>query len=289
MTTSTPPSRQIRGEVGHSQEVREGNRFEFGANWARFLRLLNDERIRQAERSLCDMLGRNDLNGLSFLDAGSGSGLFSLAARRLGARVSSFDFDPKSVACTQELRRRYFPDDDLWVVQEGSVLDEMFLQSLGIFDIVYSWGVLHHTGAMWPAIDLSQQRVKPGGQYFIALYNDQGMRSRVWWWLKRVYCSGVGGRVLVTGLCVPYFMGRRFISDVVRGRNPLTHYREYHRNRGMSVIRDWVDWLGGFPFEVASPAATFEFVRARGFRLERLVTTLGSGCNEFVFRREVTA
>ena len=286
MTTSPPLSPEGRVEATHSDQVREGSRFEFGANWARFLRLLNEDRIKEAEKSLCKMLERNDLSGLSFLDAGSGSGLFSLAARRLGARVTSFDFDPQSVACTTELRRRYFPDDQRWQVLEGSVLDEKFLQSLGTFDVVYSWGVLHHTGSMWRAIDLTQRSVKPGGQYFIALYNDQGKRSDVWRWLKRTYCSGFLGRVLVTALCVPNFVIRGFISDVVRGRNPMSCYREYHRNRGMSVVRDWIDWLGGYPFEVASPTATFDFLRARGFRIDRLVTTLGSGCNEFVLRRE---
>jgi 2-polyprenyl-6-hydroxyphenyl methylase/3-demethylubiquinone-9 3-methyltransferase len=201
--------------------------------------------------------------------------------------VTSFDFDPQSVACTSELRQRYFPEDEGWVVQQGSVLDERLLDSLGTFDVVYSWGVLHHTGSMWRGIDLTQRSVKHGGLYFIALYNDQGMRSRVWWWLKRVFCSGAVGRLLVTMLCVPYFVFRRFVSDAIRGQNPLAHYREYHRShRGMSIIRDWVDWLGGFPFEVATPTATFDFLRARGFRIDRLRTTLGSGCNEFLFRRE---
>ena len=271
--------------IGHADQVRLGERFTFGANWQRFLRLLDDERIARAEASLRDMLEVDRLDGVTFLDAGSGSGLFSLAARRLGATVTSFDFDPESAACTRELRRRYFPDDPRWVVREGSVLDESFVRELGTFDIVYSWGVLHHTGSMWRAIEHAQSCVRPGGRFFIALYNDQGMKSVAWKYLKRMYCTGLPGRVVVTSLCVPYFVIRQFASDAVRGRNPVAHYRDYRANRGMSVVRDWVDWLGGYPFEVASTTVVFDYMRARGFRLDRLVATAGSGCNEFVFTR----
>ena len=93
-------------------EVARGERFEFGKNWGRFLAVLNDERISEAEASLKSMLKVEGLTGKSFLDIGSGSGLFSLAARRLGARVHSFDYDPQSVACTAELKRRYFEGDE---------------------------------------------------------------------------------------------------------------------------------------------------------------------------------
>src|SRR5229473_3051952 len=124
----------------HSGEILGGERFAFGENWARFLALLDDQRIKDAEESLQSKLGVENLAGKSFLDVGSGSGLFSLAARRLGARVHSFDYDPRSVACTGELKRRYFPDDGRWVVETGSALDADYLRSIGKFDIVYSWG-----------------------------------------------------------------------------------------------------------------------------------------------------
>ena len=95
----------------HKREVELGKRFEFGSNWEGFLNLLDDERIHLAEKSLKHMLEVEDLQGKTFLDVGSGSGLFSLAARNLCAQVLSFDYDPKSVACTSELQKRYFPDD----------------------------------------------------------------------------------------------------------------------------------------------------------------------------------
>lgn len=137
----------------HAQELDQGQRFAFGQNWSNFLRTLDDERILEAERSLKQMLEVESLRDKRFVDVGSGSGLFSLAARRLGASVHSFDYDPQSVACTSELKRRFFPGDPQWTVEEGSVLDDDYLASLGRFDVVYSWGVLHHTGAMWKALE----------------------------------------------------------------------------------------------------------------------------------------
>lgn len=271
----------------HASEVARGERFEFGENWKRFLAVLNDDRIAQAQAGLARMLGRTDLAGLGFVDVGSGSGLSSLVARRMGATVHSFDYDPSSVACTAELRRRYFPDDPSWTVERGSALDPAYLDQLGPFDIVYSWGVLHHTGAMWKALDLVTRLVKPGGTLFVAIYNDQGTWSGRWQKIKRLYCSGSAGKALVSGTIIPYWVLRGLAADLVWLRNPLARYREYGRERGMSMTHDWHDWLGGYPFEYAKPEAILDFYRDRGFTLERMTTAGGSvGCNEFVFRRD---
>src|SRR5262245_17503441 len=171
----------------HTEEVSRGERFEFGKNWSRFLTTLDDQRIAEAERAITGMLELSDLTGKRFLDIGSGSGLSSLAARRLGASVHSFDYDPHSVACTTELRRRYFPQDDSWKVEEGSALDADYVRSLGEFDIVYSWGVLHHTGEMWKALENAQIPVAAGGKLLLAIYNDTGSQSARWRWIKKTY------------------------------------------------------------------------------------------------------
>lgn len=272
----------------HAAEVSAGQRFEFGKNWSRFLSVLNEERIAAAEKSLKDMLEVDDLHGKTFLDIGCGSGLFSLAAMRLGAlRVHSFDYDPKSVACAKELKRRYFPDSDNWIIEEGSVLDEAYLSSLGEWDILYSWGVLHHTGNMWKALENVAPLVKKGGKLFIAIYNWQPLMTPVWTRIKKTYVKG--NSVIKAGMLIPFiatYITWAFFYDLLRRQSPLRRYREKKKRRGMSYFYDWIDWLGGYPYETARPEEIFDFYRQRGFVMERLITQFGNaGINEFVFSK----
>lgn len=262
-------------------------RFGFGENWRQFLEGLDEGRIVEAERSLQTLLGIDRLDGMSFLDIGSGSGLFSLAARRLGARVHSFDYDPNSVACTASLRDRFFPGDPQWKVEHGSVLDAVYVAKLGEFDIVYSWGVLHHTGAMYEAIKQAASRVRPGGLFAFALYRKTRLcpvwtAEKRWYtqaspaWQARarsIYCAALRVALAVTG---------RSFDNYVAG---------YRSNRGMDFYNDLHDWMGGYPYESITPAQAEAMMQEHGFKQLRSVVRpyevglFGSGCDEYCYQQ----
>ncbi|MBN1851626.1 MAG: class I SAM-dependent methyltransferase [Pirellulales bacterium] len=263
-------------DISHNINGKE-SRFAFGKNWEKYLRVVNSERIDAARASLVSMLGVEDLRGRRFLDIGCGSGLFSLAARILGASVYSFDYDDHSVATTAALKHQYYPDDNQWIISQGSVLDAEFMSSLGEYDVVYSWGVLHHTGAMWQAFNNLPPLLAPGGKLYISIYNDQHWISSYWKVVKRLYNQYPSLKVVIISGHLWRFFGRIMIGALRRQSRP---------RRGMSFWYDYLDWLGGYPFEVAMPECIFDFYQQQGFVLSKLTTCGGkSGCNEFVFEK----
>ncbi len=259
------------------EEVRNKQRFQFGKNWGNFLNTLSDARIKEAEESLKKMLEVESLSGKTFLDIGSGSGLFSLAARNLGACVTSFDFDEDSVRCTQGLKTRFYGGDEQWSISHGSVLDSSFLATLTEYDFVYSWGVLHHTGNMYAALDNATRLVGNGGMLFIAIYNSQPFATRYWTNVKKAYNRFAFVRPVLVLLHLFYPTLPSIVINLTKRKKPP---------RGMTIWYDLLDWLGGYPFEVSSPSEIFNFHKIRGFELFQIKTVGGrTGCNEYVFRR----
>jgi 2-polyprenyl-3-methyl-5-hydroxy-6-metoxy-1,4-benzoquinol methylase len=262
----------------------EPTRFGFGRNWLSFINVVDEARIRAAGESLLGTLQLSTLSGRTFVDIGCGSGLFSLAACQLGAAVRSFDYDQDSVLATTELRRRFAASSD-WRIERGSILDPEFVAGLGRFDVVYSWGVLHHTGDLWRAMDTTARLVTPDGLLYISVYNDQGLASRAWRHVKHHYnTSGPVMRAALVAGSAAYLRRHQPLNAVhraVRRRGGVTAPRP----RGMSGRHDLIDWVGGYPFEVAKPGEVFTFVHQRGYELRYLKTVGGGlGCNEYVFQ-----
>ena len=265
-------------------------RFGFGANWQSFINAkLDAPHIAKAQDSLKRMLQVDNLRGQVFLDIGCGSGLFSLAAYRLGAeRVIAFDYDPDSVQASIATRTRMEIPDEYWQIMQGSILDVGFLVQIESANVVYAWGVLHHTGAMWQAIDYAIGKVKPGGLLAVALYNqvDRWLGgSAMWWQIKRFYNRSPRlAKRFIEIIYVIALIG----SDMIRSRDPFTTIKSYNAGdgRGMDFWHDVRDWLGGFPYEYASPQAVCDYVRVKfDLQLEYLSLSNGNGCNEFTFRR----
>ncbi|WP_161850285.1 bifunctional 2-polyprenyl-6-hydroxyphenol methylase/3-demethylubiquinol 3-O-methyltransferase UbiG [Bradyrhizobium sp. CCBAU 051011] len=263
-------------------------RFGFGENWLDFVRDLGDEQIKEAEHSLLKFLRCDTLRGQTFLDVGSGSGLFSLAARRLGARVHSFDYDPSSVRCTQELREYHFAEDPNWKVERGSILDRDYVRRLGQFDIVYAWGVLHHSGAMRDAIANAASAVAPTGLFASALYSRTRL-CRLWRAEKRWYASASAeGQRRARAIYIGLLFRLRFL---VRGRDFAAYVANYNKSRGMDFSHDVHDWLGGYPYESISSDELDALMRRLGFACVHRADTpvalglVGSGCAEYLYRR----
>ncbi len=260
------------------------NKFAFGKNWQKFLDGLSKEAIKESADKLEEFLGEN-LEGKTFLDLGSGSGIHSLSALELGAeRVVSIDADPESVECALRLRADSVYKEK-WQIQKGSLLDVSFLNSLGTYSVVYCWGVAHHTGDMWQALENISKTLNSGGVLFVAIYNYVEGRggSRLWWQVKNFYNKS------------PYFMKKimeffyisyNFLILFVHLKNPFRIMRDYKKKRGMSWSTDLVDWLGGFPYEYASVKQGFDFFKERGFQLVNIKTTNYIGCNQFLFLKK---
>jgi 16S rRNA G966 N2-methylase RsmD len=259
-------------------------RYGFGENWADYFKTsFSDEAVERSRAHLANFLRLDSLKGLTFLDIGCGSGLHSLAAHRLGAdRIVSFDYDPNSVSTTEQVWS-FAGKPQNWTVMRGSVLDRAFMEALPKADIVYSWGVLHHTGDMWAAVRNAAIPLNPDSLYYIALYSSDNYvdpPASYWMFIKRKY--NISGKISRRVMEWKYAMRFHILPALKAKQNPLEVIRKYGRSRGMSFWIDARDWLGGYPMEFAGFRETQNFGKNElGLDLANVKT--GEGCTEYLF------
>ncbi len=281
--------------------------FSFGRNWTEYVKnFLDEEKIEISKKSFSKYMPEEEYKGKTFIDIGCGSGIFSLSALRLGcAKVISFDVDPHSINATKLTKEKFAKENlENWEIFEGSILDENLVkrfESQG--DVVYSWGVLHHTGNMWKAIENAAKLVKPGGKFIIAIYNKTAS-SEFWLKMKRFYNNSPKWiKLFLIYFYFGYVMFRRFgsycKSALIGKPRPFRLKDILGRERGMSIFYDVIDWLGGYPYEFATVEEINSFVEKLNFSLVSNPTKLISipkkifnrfsfdqtGCNEFVFKK----
>lgn len=249
--------------------------FSFGENWLKFGKNLDKKGYQEARQALSELLETQSLEGKTFLDIGCGSGIFSLAAIELRAKkVFSIDIDPQSINACKQVKKKCEAEN--WKIVEGSILNKNFLQTLGTFDVVYSWGVLHHTGAMWKAINNAANLVSRNGLLAIAVYN--GTRTSSFWLkFKRLYNRS--GKFVKSVLVWLIFIPRVMVR-LMKLKHPLKE------KRGMSIYYDAIDWAGGLPYEFASFEEICSYLDEKQFKLRNSKRTKSIGCNEFVFERK---
>lgn len=266
-------------------EKQEKVTFSFGKNWKSFLKSLDEHQFKNAKSSLTNFLNLNTFQGKTFLDVGCGSGLFSYAAFQLGAdKIVSFDVDSFSVECCRYLHKKAGSPSN-WKIYEGSILNNNFVSQLETFDIVYSWGVLHHTGQMWDAIKNSAKLTKKDGLYYIAIYNKKGglLNSNMWLKIKRLYNNS---SKIEKGIWEMMFMASFCVVKLIKLQSPIMIIKIYKERRGMDWRTDVIDWLGGYPYEFATVEEIFKFIKSNfpQFDLINLEGHDDTKNNQFLFK-----
>jgi SAM-dependent methyltransferase len=258
--------------------MEEAARFAFGKNWQSYsMNSLTPERMEQSRRAFCHLFDGIDLRDKPFIDIGYGQGLSLIIAAQMGAKVLGIDVDKDNIEALRRVQQVVgYPE----VIPTccASILDEGFVnEHRGRFDIVHSWGVLHHTGDMRKAIENACALVAEGGHFICSIYN-RHWTSPLWKIIKRSYNRlPVSLQRAMISLLYPVIYIAKFL---VTRKNPK------QMDRGMDFLHDVVDWVGGYPYEYADIEEIRDYVCRQGFICLRMrAAKVPTGCNEFVFQK----
>lgn len=253
--------------------------FNFGKNWINYSKTVGDEDLEIMKKSLLDLIGLENVKNKTFLDIGCGSGLFSIAAKKLGAKkVVGIDILSDSIKSSEENKKRFNIQGDVHGIEfkQLSILDNQ-IKTLDKFDVVYAWGSLHHTGDMRRAIENATCCVENNGLLVLAIYNKH-WASSIWRRIKYFYN--------ISPKFIKSIMIFVFYYIILTAKFLATKKNPFQKRRGMNFYYDVVDWIGGYPYEYASEDEVVSYVKKGNLQLVGYIPTKGmTGCNEFVFRK----
>lgn len=253
--------------------------FDFGKNWKDYSEeALADSSLQASTESLKALFQKDSFSEMSFLDVGCGSGVFSIAAKKLGApKVVGFDISRNSIEAARNNSLRFLESSQEISFIQGSILDPDFVTKLGTFDAVYAWGSLHHTGDLWRAVKATAHTVKPGGELVLAIYRTH-WTSPFWLSIKKIY--NWAPRIIQRLMVACFYVLILIAKTICTGKNP------YRMGRGMSFYHDVVDWIGGYPYQYATKDEVVSYLREQGFKLTHfIVADLPTGNHQYLFKK----
>lgn len=261
----------------------QNKQFNFGENWENFSKnQLSSTKIQEAKKDFVKFFQNESIKNQTFIDIGFGQGMSLLIANTLGAITVGNDINPLSEKVL-EFNKSYFSDiKEISIpIIIGSILKESTLNAIRQineqYDIVHSWGVLHHTGEMWEAINNSSELVNKNGKFIIAIYNKH-WSSPLWHTIKKTYNYS------------PKFIKKLIISIfyfiILIAKFSVTFKNPFKKERGMSFYYDVIDWVGGYPYEYANKEEIQTYIENLGFQLIYYnKAQVPTGCNEYVFKK----